>query len=160
MSVSEYVRMIVAQHLKEMDPVTPANQGSNSGTKLRDPVLDRELQDFAHMLDELEGEVSMCDYKLDQLQRSIDELKRGYKVNVNYYEINNVGEWVKRLNEKWHRYKRWYYSLKSKAGLEDVIVLGERFVKIKDNIDKIYMTYREVHKVMDANRNRIRFKVD
>ena len=159
MSVSEYVRMIVIQHLKESnqtrDPVTT----TNPGTQLRDPVLDRELRDFANMLDELEGETSMCEYKLDQLQQSLMNLRRGFKVYLNYYELNNIGEWIKRLNDKWYKYKRWYYSLKNKAGLNDVVTLGERFVKVKDEIDKMYKKYKEISKIIETNRDKISYKM-
>jgi hypothetical protein len=162
MSVSEYVRMIVTNHVKEInkskDPVTPTSQGFSSGSKLRDPVLDRELRDFANMLDDLEGEVSMCEYKLDQLQQSVMDLRRGFKVYLNYYELNNIGDWIKRLNDKWYKYKRWYYSLKNKAGLEDVVQLGERFVKVKDEIDKMYKTYKEISKIIEVNRDKILYK--
>jgi len=163
MSVSEYVRMIVIQHLKEnsqtRDPVTPTSQVFNSGTQLRDPVLDRELRDFSNMIDDLEGEVSMCEYKLDQLQQNVMDLRRGFKVYLNYYELNNIFDWIKRLNDKWYKYKRWYYSLKSRAGLEDVAQLGERFVKVKDEIDKMYKTYKEISKIIDTNRDKISYKV-
>jgi len=163
MSVSEYVRMIVTNHVKEInqsrDPVTTTIQGSNSGIQLRDPVLDRELKDFSNMLDELEGEASMCEYKLDQLQQSVMDLRRGFKVYLNYYELNNIGDWIKRLNDKWYKYKRWYYSLKNKAGLEDVAQLGERFVKVKDEIDKMYKTYKEISKLIETNRDKIAYKV-
>jgi predicted nuclease with TOPRIM domain len=161
-SVSEYVRMIIIQHLKEnsqiRDPVTPINQGSSSETRLRDPVLDRELRDFANMIDDLEGEVSMCEYKLDQLQQNVMNLRRGFKVYLDYYELNNIFDWIKRLNDKWYKYKRWYYSLKSRAGLEDVAQLGERFVKVKDEIDKMYKTYKEINKIIDTNRDKISYK--
>jgi len=165
MSISEYLRMLVSQHLGQLnntiqnptqDP--PVSQGSNSRTQLRDPVLDRELKDFSNMIDELEGEVSMCEYKLDQLQQSVMDLRRGFKVFLNYYELNNIGDWIKRLNDKWYKYKRWYYSLKSKAGLEDVAQLGERFVKVKDEIDKMYKTYKEIRKIIETNRDKISYK--
>jgi predicted nuclease with TOPRIM domain len=163
MSVSEYVRMIVIQYLKEnsqiRDQVSPTSQGSSSGSRLRDPVLDRELRDFANMIDDLEGEVSMCEYKLDQLQQSVMDLRRGFKVYLNYYELHNIGDWIKRLNDKWYKYKRWYYSLKNKAGLEDVAQLGERFVKVKDEIDKMYKTYKEISKIIETNSNKIAYKV-
>jgi predicted nuclease with TOPRIM domain len=162
MSVSEYVRMIVIQHLNEnsqtRDPVTPINQGSSSETRLRDPVLDRELRDFANMIDDLEGEVSMCEYKLDQLLQNVMDLRRGFRVYLNYYDLNNIFDWIKRLNDKWYRYKKWYYSLKSKAGLEDVAQLGERFVKVKDEIDKMYKTYKEINKIIETNRDKISYK--
>jgi hypothetical protein len=158
MSVSEYVRMIVTNHVKEInrsrDTVTTTIQGS----QLRDPVLDRELKDFSNMIDDLEGEVSMCDYKLEQLQQSVMDLRRGFRVYVNYYEYKNIGDWIKRLNDKWYKYKRWYYSLKSKAGLEDVVFLGERFVKVKDEIDKMYKTYKEINKIIEVNRDKILYK--
>jgi hypothetical protein len=111
------------------------------------------------MIDDLEGEVSMCEYKLDQLQQSVMDLRRGFKVYLNYYELHNIGDWIKRLNDKWYKYKRWYYSLKNKAGLEDVVPLGERFVKIKDEIEKMYKTYKEISKIIDTNRDKITYKV-
>jgi len=159
MSVSEYVRMIVIQHLKENNQTRNPVTTTNLGIQLRDPVLDRELRDFANMLDELEGETSMCEYKLDQLQQSLMNLRRGFKVYLNYYELNNIGEWIKRLNDKWYKYKRWYYSLKNKAGLNDVVTLGERFVKVKDEIDKMYKKYKEISKIIETNRDKISYKM-
>jgi len=159
MSVSEYVRMIVIQHLKENNQTRDSVTTTNPGIQLRDPVLDRELRDFANMLDELEGETSMCEYKLDQLQQSLMNLRRGFKVYLNYYELNNIGEWIKRLNDKWYKYKRWYYSLKNKAGLNDVVTLGERFVKVKDEIDKMYKKYKEISKIIETNRDKISYKM-
>jgi hypothetical protein len=161
MTLSEYLRMLVSQHLVQLnntiqDPVR--NPPVSQGSQLRDPVLDRELKDFSNMIDELEGEVSMCEYRLDQLQQSVMDLRRGFKVYLNYYELNNIGDWIKRLNDKWYKYKRWYYSLKNKAGLEDVAQLGERFVKVKDDIDKMYKTYKEISKIIDTNRDKILYK--
>jgi hypothetical protein len=162
MSMCEYVRTVLAEHVKqrELDP-GPPSPGKNLSQRfnLRDPVLDKELEDLSRALDSFESEVYSCEYELDKVKQDLERsLSLNGKVHLDFYKLKNISDWVQKLSEKWHRYKRWYYSLKSKAGVEEVYPLGERLVKIKNAIDNAYNTHRELEKKINTYKDRITYR--
>jgi len=133
MTLSEYLRMLIAQHLSQLDnpdpPVDPPSQ------EKIDPVKDlarMELKELESGLDRLEDLVSNFEARVEQMASNP-------AVFVEYQEIE-------RLRKEWHSKKKWLYSFSRFLDPGEIMPAVQRLIKLKERMENAWQKAVEIRK--------------
>jgi DNA repair exonuclease SbcCD ATPase subunit len=134
MSLSEYLRMLIVQHLsqlgKQSQPEHPSNTPSTNNDPTK-PIHLLELKELEASLDVLEEKVIKLEQKV-QMHASLGAY--GQAPAVKYEEIEQ-------LRKTWHEKKRWFYSFYKYLDPQDVAPVVQRLVKLKERMENAYSEY-------------------
>ncbi|MEM0109641.1 MAG: hypothetical protein QXV17_02640 [Candidatus Micrarchaeaceae archaeon] len=133
MSLSEYLRMLIAQHLSQLNnpdpPVDPPSQ------EKPDPVKDlarMELKELESGLDRLEDLVSNFEARVEQMTSNP-------AIFVEYQEIE-------RLRKEWHSKKKWLYSFSRFLDSEEIMPTVQRLIRLKERMENAWQKAVEIKK--------------
>jgi DNA repair exonuclease SbcCD ATPase subunit len=133
MSLSEYLRMLIAQHLSQLNnpdpPVDPPSQ------EKIDPVRElarMELKELESGLDRLEDLVSNFETRVEQMASNP-------AVFVEYQEIE-------RLRKEWHSKKKWLYSFSRFLDPGEIMPTVQRLIKLKERMENAWQKAVEIRK--------------
>jgi DNA repair exonuclease SbcCD ATPase subunit len=130
-SVSEYLRALVAQHLAQLDgsepPADPPAQERPNPNRM---LALEELREFESSLDRLEEDVS-------NLEEKVRWQREGLNARVEYEDLE-------RLRKAWHAKKRWLYSFSHFLDPQDVMPAVQRLIRLKERMEKAYEESRRL----------------
>jgi uncharacterized protein (DUF3084 family) len=140
MSLSEYLRMVIAQHLAQLGKPSQPSQQSGAPSQTREdptkPIHLLELKELESSLDFLEDRVIKLEEKVQMYARLGSY---GQAPAVKYEEIEQ-------LRKMWHEKKRWFYSFYRFLDPQDVAPVVQRFVKLKERMENAYSEYRRLQR--------------
>ena len=142
MSLSEYLRMVIIQHLAQLGKTSQPNQQSNDPSQSQphdDPTKPIHLLE----LKELESSLDFLEDKVIKLEEKVQMYARlgayGQAPAVKYEEIEQ-------LRKMWHEKKRWFYSFYRYLDPQDVAPVVQRFVKLKERMENAYSEFRRLQR--------------
>jgi hypothetical protein len=140
MSLSEYLRMLIVQHLSQLGKPSQPEQQSGAPSQNREdptkPIHLLELKELEASLDALEDKVIKLEQKV-QMYASLGAY--GQAPAVKYEEIEQ-------LRKTWHEKKRWFYSFYKYLDPQDVAPVVQRLVKLKERMENAYGEYLRIQR--------------